>query len=50
MSRFVGVLFGVIVGFVLAHFVSQTPQGGQFFARLRATLGTFVKGFSDTIR
>jgi hypothetical protein len=50
MGRFVIALLGVITGFVLAHLVNQTPEGRDFFARSRATLATFVRGFQDTFR
>lgn len=50
MSRFIGALFGVIAGFVLAHLVNETPEGRAFFQRARATWSTFSGGFSSGYR
>jgi len=50
MSRFIGALLGVIAGFILAHMLNTTPEGRRFFARSRATLASFTKGFTDAYR
>jgi hypothetical protein len=50
MGRFFATLFGVVVGFVVAHMVNNTPEGRAFFARARATLSSFVSGFRDTYK
>jgi hypothetical protein len=50
MGRFMTALLGVVAGFFLAHFLSQTDEGRQFFSRIRATVASFTKGFSETFR
>jgi len=50
MSRFIGALLGIVVGFVVAHLVNTTPEGRQFFARTRATVASFTTGFTKTYR
>jgi hypothetical protein len=50
MGRFITALVGVVAGFVLAHLVTQTPQGRDFFGRARATLSSFVEGFKQSYR
>lgn len=50
MGRFASVLVGVLMGFVAAHLVNATPEGKVLFARARATLATFTRGFSETFR
>lgn len=50
MGRFIAALVGVVAGFALAHVVNQTPEGRAFFARARATVSSFVQGFTETYR
>jgi len=50
MGKFVTALFGVIIGFVVAHIVNDTPEGRRFFARARATIATFTNGVKDAYR
>jgi hypothetical protein len=50
MGRFLIAVVGVIAGFVLAHLVNTTPEGREFFARTRATVGSFIAGFRDAYR
>lgn len=47
MGKFFSALLGLIVGFVVAHMVNQTPEGRAFFARARATLSSLVSGFQS---
>ena len=39
MARFFAALLGVVVGFVIAHVLNETPEGRAFFSRARATEG-----------
>lgn len=50
MGKFFSALLGVVVGFVLAHAVNETPEGRAFFQRARATLATLVAGFKSGYR
>lgn len=45
MRKLMWLLTGVGLGFVLAHFVNQTPEGRRFFERL----GQGAREFSDAV-
>ena len=45
MRKLMLLLTGVGLGFVLAHFVNQTPEGRRFFERL----GQGAREFSDAV-
>ena len=45
MGKFLSAVLGVVVGFVVAHLVNETPEGKAFFQRARATVSSFIIGF-----
>lgn len=51
MRRFTTLVFGVGLGFVLAHFVNQSPGGRQFFERLdragKELANAVIQGYRD---
>jgi F0F1-type ATP synthase assembly protein I len=50
MAKFLSSLLGVVAGFLLAHLVNTTPQGKTVFARIGATVNSFVSGVRDAYR
>lgn len=50
MKNFIWLVFGVTVGFVVAHEVNQTKQGKQFFTDLDAKAREFGEAISDGYR
>lgn len=50
LGKFFSALLGVIAGFILAHVANQTPEGRLAFARIRATVGSFLDGFRSGYR
>ncbi|MBT5576020.1 MAG: hypothetical protein HOJ98_02680 [Microbacteriaceae bacterium] len=50
MGKFLAALMGLVLGFIGAHVVNETPEGRAFFARARSTLKTFTQGVRDAYR
>jgi heme exporter protein D len=50
MKKFVWLVVGVAVGFVVAHEVNQTKQGKQFFSDLDSKAREFGEAISDGYR
>jgi uncharacterized membrane-anchored protein YhcB (DUF1043 family) len=50
MKKFVWLVVGVAVGFVVAHEVNQTKQGKQFFGDLDSKAREFGEAISDGYR
>ncbi|TFD45197.1 hypothetical protein E3T55_19500 [Cryobacterium frigoriphilum] len=50
MKKFVWLVVGVAVGFVVAHEVNQTKQGKQFFNDLDVKAREFGEAISDGYR
>ena len=50
MKKFVWLVVGVAVGFVVAHEVNQTKQGKQFFSDLDVKAREFGEAISDGYR
>ena len=50
MKKFVWLVGGVAVGFVVAHEVNQTKQGKQFFSDLDLKAREFGEAISDGYR
>jgi heme exporter protein D len=50
MKKFVWLVVGVAVGFVVAHEVNQTKQGKQFFSDLDLKAREFGEAISDGYR
>ncbi|MFA5606358.1 MAG: hypothetical protein WDA07_04115 [Leucobacter sp.] len=46
MRRLMWVLGGVVLGFVAAHFVNQTPEGQRFFDRVNRGVDEFGRAFA----
>ncbi len=40
-------LFGVVAGFIAAHFVNQSPKGRAFFQETDARVRDFVTAFNE---
>jgi len=49
MRKLLWLMTGVVLGFIGAHFVNQTPEGRRFFARVNRGLdelgSAFVAGY-----
>jgi len=50
MKKFVWLVVGIAVGFVVAHEVNQTKQGKQFFSDLDVKAREFGEAISDGYR
>lgn len=50
MRRLLWLSSGVVVGFIAAHFVNQTPEGRRFFARVNRGVEEFNRAFSAGYR
>lgn len=50
MAKFLSALLSVVAGFFLAHLVDTTPQGKMIFARIDATVNSFLSGVRDAYR
>lgn len=46
MRKLLWLLNGVVLGFVAAHFVNQTPEGRRFFDRVGRGVEEFGRAFS----
>jgi hypothetical protein len=51
MKKILWLVFGVAIGFVVAHQVNQTPQGRSFFSdldkRTKGFTGSIVDGYRE---
>ncbi|MBP1325118.1 hypothetical protein JOF28_000350 [Leucobacter exalbidus] len=47
MRKLLWLLNGVVLGFIAAHFVNQTPEGRRFFDRVGRGLEEFGRAFSN---
>ncbi|WP_024357125.1 hypothetical protein [Leucobacter chironomi] len=51
MRKLLWLMSGVVLGFVAAHFVNQTPEGRRFFARVNRGVDelnrAFVTGYRE---
>ncbi|WP_053383886.1 hypothetical protein [Leucobacter celer] len=50
MRKLLWLMSGVVMGFVAAHFVNQTPEGRRFFTRLNRGVEEFNRAFSAGYR
>ncbi|PJJ63121.1 hypothetical protein [Compostimonas suwonensis] len=50
MKNVIWLAIGIGIGFVVAHNVNKTPQGGRFFADLDAKAREFGAAISDGYR
>ncbi|WP_336659531.1 hypothetical protein [Leucobacter sp. USHLN153] len=46
MGKLFWLLTGVVLGFVGAHFVNQSPEGRRFFERLNRGVDEFGRAFA----
>lgn len=46
MRRFTWLLWGIVLGFVAAHFVNKSPEGKRFFERINQG----AREFSDAVQ
>lgn len=44
------IVFGIVVGFVAAHFVNQNPSGRRFFERVNRGTEEVAKAFASGYR
>ena len=45
MRKLLWLFWGVVIGFVAAHFVNQTPEGRRFFGRVNRGVEEFGRAF-----
>ena len=45
MGKLLALLWGVVIGFIAAHFVNQTPEGRRFFGRVNRGMEEFSRAF-----
>ena len=50
MGKLFWLVTGVVLGFVGAHFVNQTPEGRRFFARVNRGMDEFGRAFAAGYR
>ncbi|WP_427868773.1 hypothetical protein [Leucobacter luti] len=46
MRKLMWLLWGVVLGFVAAHFVNRSPEGRRFFAQVNRGLDEFGRAFA----
>ncbi|GAA1611090.1 hypothetical protein [Leucobacter chromiireducens] len=47
MRKLMLLLGGVVLGFVAAHFVNQSPEGRRFFDRVNRGMSEFSRAFAS---
>ncbi|MBL3698080.1 hypothetical protein [Leucobacter luti] len=47
MRKLMLLLFGVVLGFIAAHFINRTPEGRQFFDRVNRGVDEFGRAFAS---
>lgn len=47
MRKLLWLFNGVVLGFIAAHFVNQTPEGRRFFDRVGRGVEEFGRAFSN---
>ncbi|MBK0421202.1 hypothetical protein JD292_03780 [Leucobacter sp. CSA2] len=46
MRKLMWLFWGVVIGFVAAHFVNQNPEGRRFFDRVNRAVQEFRRAFA----